>query len=110
MEDQPPRRHEDRDQTLPAPLAADRRPDPGAAPGAEWRDPLTRQPLPLARFAAAANRLVERGKGEGLPQHVMVAEARDLARIAGKAGDEQHREVGPEIGRASCRERVCQYV
>src|SRR3546814_17613083 len=94
MEYKRPLRREGRDQTLAAPLAADRRPDPGAAPGAECRDPLTRQPLPLARFAAAANRLVERGKGEGLPQHVMVAEARDLARIAGKAGDEQHREIG----------------
>src|SRR3546814_4303281 len=90
------------DLALAAPLAADRRPDPGAPAATARRDPLTRQPLLFARFAAAADRLVERGEGEGFPQHAMVAEARDLASVTGKAGDEKHRQVGPalQIGRA----------
>src|SRR3546814_14679198 len=96
---------------LAAPLAARRRTDPRSAPGEERRDPLTRQPRAFAGAAAALDRLVERGEGEGFAQHVMVAEARKLACVACIAGDEQHRQIRSEERRvgnesvSTCRSR-----
>src|SRR3546814_5235814 len=55
-----------------------------------------------------------------LPQRGKAAEARFLRRVGGAVGklimremretDDPHAHVVEEIGRASCRERVCQYV
>src|SRR3546814_8898392 len=57
------------------------------------RDPLTRQPLPRRpRFASPPDRPVERAEREGFAQHVMVAKGGVLARVAGIAGHEQHRQ------------------
>src|SRR3546814_1877238 len=56
---------------------------------------LTRQPLPRRpRFASPPDRPVERAEREGFAQHVMVAKGGVLARVAGIAGHEQHRQFG----------------
>src|SRR3546814_9838848 len=59
---------------------------------------LTRQPLPRRpRFASPPDRPVERAEREGFAQHAMVAKGGVLARVAGIAGHEQHRQFGPAL-------------
>src|SRR3546814_2683078 len=56
-------------------------------------DLLPRRP----RFASPPDRPVERAEREGFAQHVMVAKGGVLARVAGIAGHEQHRQFGPAL-------------
>src|SRR3546814_12583584 len=69
---------------------------------------------PIASIFAWTRGLIYRGRFDGTPDLVRFAET--LERIcvetvdSGKMTKDLALLIGPKIGRASCRERVCQYV